>query len=536
MALASLCRDATKKNSWMAPLFALPGYPDPIEVSFTAFIVNHTLRENSGTEAVQVAAELKKLDIDSEILDLDWAQHGDPSSLGNFESAARRLRYQALGMACYERSISSLLVAHHNDDQVETVMVRILTNYLGAGLGAMRAHVPIPECTGIYGVDHSGNFKKSDPSPRKTDHIAIEQGGVNVHRPLLPFSKQQLIEVCQHNGVRWFEDRTNADRQLTLRNTVRYLQASNVLPAAFQSNRLSSLATKVAKSRRELERLANDFLADMRVQLDVRTGMACIRLPLSSRLSSTAESSSHIYALRKMIELVTPKADIVLSRINSGVDYVFRTHGTDAEDCPMDAGRPDIQMAGVSFHRQAAEGSEAGKAAVLILRRASPTAMERQALQLSLWSPSSAAAERMRNRSNPMQNPLWHLWDCRYWIRILPPKVPSTVYGDVFVRFLDPGDLASMRKSESAGGHHELEIALSHARGSLRFTLPAVVARKVSPEDGYTLESVVALPSLNWSVDGWSRHNSNSTGSSWHWDIRYKHVQFHSNRGHNETR
>lgn len=155
MALASLCKEATDPSS----MFACPREANDsarTRPRFTAFIVDHRLRSHSTQEARDVSSEISRLGIESRILDLDWTKHGDPRALPNLESVARRLRFQALGRACLKRGIDSLLLAHHRDDQAETVMLRVLAGYGGAGLRGIRAEAAIPECAGLYGVDHSG--------------------------------------------------------------------------------------------------------------------------------------------------------------------------------------------------------------------------------------------------------------------------------------------------------------------------------------------------------------------------------------------
>ena len=55
----------------------------------------------------------------------------------NIESQARELRYQALYDMCQQRQISDLLLAHHQDDQAETVLIQLMRGAGVAGLSAM---------------------------------------------------------------------------------------------------------------------------------------------------------------------------------------------------------------------------------------------------------------------------------------------------------------------------------------------------------------------------------------------------------------
>lgn len=521
MALAKLCHDATRRHSSMAPLFGLPDYPSPLDVSFTAFIVDHKIRKHSGREATQVAAELKKLDIESEILELDWSSYGDPASLSDLESVARKLRYQVLGRACASRSITSLLVAHHRNDQVETALGRVLTNYMGIGLGGMRLYAPIPECSGIHGVDQSGSYDQSfDPASQTHARVAIERGGVYLGRPLLAFSKRQLIGICRQNGVLWFEDHTNADRQFTLRNTVRFLLASGDLPKALRSERLSSLAANAGTKRHRSEKEADQVFADMKVKLQTSIGTATIQFPSSSlKFGSSGDNRTH--TLRRMLQLVSPKDQLELGRVVSGVDNVFQTHNTDTKNRPLSPASSCINLSGVSIERHATKRIAKSETTLLTLRRALPTAAERSASGLQMWPVSAKDAI-----NGPHSR--WQLWDGRYWIRILPPETNHESYREIYVRFLHQDDLAGIKASIEPEEDRRLAKTLKLAKGKIRFTLPAIAVRPESESRDATTEYVVALPSLNWSVSGWSRFTSTSSGVGWQWDIRYKHVQLHS--------
>lgn len=521
MALASLCSDVVNKDSAvMAPLFAFGSYPRT-STSFTAFIVNHKLRGNSGAEAVRVAEELAKLDIESEILELDWAHYGDPASLTNVESIARVLRYQALGIACAKRSIKQLLLAHHADDQAETAMARILNKYVGAGLGGMRQVAPIPECTGIYGVDQSGLEQQAhEHAVRGLDGVLIERGGIVVGRPLLKFWKKQLVQICLQRRVQWFEDHTNADRALTVRNTIRFLQKDGVLPTALMSPRLLTVAHNIGKRREENERLAERIFADTRLILNLRSGQTRIFLPQHPHSDVFAIFGVQSFVLRKILQLVAPKDFVSLQDLHFAADFVFGTHCAN-EDDRSGVGEENYQIAGVSIRRNADARPKELEAQVFTFHRALPRLAERRDLQVELWSPSSVIHKLGDDKSS-----IWHLWDGRYWIRVSPPNTDTNLFTEVIARFLDTDDLAALRKGLTVHGRKKLEKALAVAKGDTRFTLPAIVAKqrsKLGDGDSVT-ERVVVLPSLNWSVSGWKRGSVQSNDSSWRWDIRYKHV------------
>lgn len=529
MALATLCHDVVnEKSTVMAPLFAFDNYPRT-QASFTAFIVNHKLRENSGVEAERVAEELAKMDIESQILELDWSLYGNPKTLNNVESIARTLRYQVLGIACAKRDINTLLLAHHANDQAETAMARIVNNYVGLGLGAMRLTASIPECTGIYGVDQSGLEQAERPHVARTpSSLPIERGGVTVARPLLPFQKWQLVELCQQSNVRWFQDHTNADRTLTVRNTVRFLQLNDVLPLALRTSRLIDTVRRVGKRRAEDETLADEIFLAVPLALSLRTGEASIPAPQVSSRDGFETLTIQAYVLRRMLELVSPKHVISLQQLHAAIDFVFHGKST-KERHGSDVGEEKYHIAGICIRRKIRRGSEDLDSSVLTLHRALPTAVEKRELQVQLWPPSIK-----NDHLEDKQGPTWRLWDGRYWIRVLPPNARVDSYTEIIVRFLKKDDMAGLRKSLPPKDRRRLDEALALAKGDVRYTLPAIVAKQspVSGDRCSATEQVVALPSLNRSFSGWARASVQSTDNSWRWDIRYKHVKLNRRGPH----
>jgi tRNA(Ile)-lysidine synthase len=108
------------------------------------------------------------------------------------EASAREARYHA-----FDRHLGDgerLVLAHHQDDQAETVLLRLLRAAGGDGLAAMRP---------------SRNF-----------------GRGSLVRPLLELSRAQLLHYAEANGLGWMEDSSNLDENMD-RNFLRH----RVLPA-----------------------------------------------------------------------------------------------------------------------------------------------------------------------------------------------------------------------------------------------------------------------------------------------------------------
>ncbi len=91
----------------------------------------------------------------------------------SLETAARELRYAFLRNLCRELEYDGILLAHHGDDQAETVLMRLLR---GAGMEGLSA-------------------------------MSYKQDGLI--RPLLSFRKKELEVYCRERRLSFREDRTN---------------------------------------------------------------------------------------------------------------------------------------------------------------------------------------------------------------------------------------------------------------------------------------------------------------------------------------
>lgn len=114
------------------------------------------------------------------------------------QMAARELRYQWFNELLEREGLKGLIVAHHADDQIETVLLNLLR---GTGI------------EGLYGMSESRE---------------------KIFRPLLPFSRILLEEFAAKEGITWREDSSNATidykRNFIRHRIVPQLEASD--PAA----------------------------------------------------------------------------------------------------------------------------------------------------------------------------------------------------------------------------------------------------------------------------------------------------------------
>lgn len=148
--------------------------------------------------------------------------------LDNLEARARDVRRQALLRHVFTGD--QLWLAHHHDDQAETLLLRLMRGAGSRGLAGMRAQ----SCW----------------------------GGRQLRRPLLGLSRQALMEMATGWQLGWVEDESNTD-QCFDRNFLR----SAILPSLVERwpaavSRLGAAADRLSEDATLLDELAaSDFLS-----------------------------------------------------------------------------------------------------------------------------------------------------------------------------------------------------------------------------------------------------------------------------------
>ena len=156
------------------------------------FHINHGLREESYEEAEFVEKFVKDFDVkfykeELNMSDLERDSHTSEEML------ARELRYQAFNKMAKLEGVTKLLTAHHKNDQVENILMRLLTG---------------------RSIDHSLAICEE-----------IEMAGLTIYRPLLNSLKAELEEYAKEKNLHYYVDATNFDTDYT-RNNIRH----NIVP------------------------------------------------------------------------------------------------------------------------------------------------------------------------------------------------------------------------------------------------------------------------------------------------------------------
>ncbi len=180
----------------------------------TALTVDHGLRPESAGEARKVARWARRRGIAHQTL--PWV---GAKPTGDIQAAARTARYRLLEEWCAHTGIFHLLVAHHQDDQAETFLLRLAR---GSGLDGLAAMAPL-----------------------------VERPSCRLLRPLLTMPKARLEATLKAHNQAWLEDRSNRnDKYARVR-----LRGGRALLAreGLSTVRLAATARRLARARQALE-------------------------------------------------------------------------------------------------------------------------------------------------------------------------------------------------------------------------------------------------------------------------------------------
>lgn len=206
---------AAAAAAWRA---RIPGPP------LLAAIVDHGLREGSRAVADAAAAQCAALGLPARIL--VWAGDKPAAAL---QERARAARYALLADAARAAGADVVMTAHHADDQVETILFRLLRGSGPAGLAGMAARA--------------------------------RRDGIELARPFLAFPKARLLAYAAARGLAVARDPANDDprfARVRLRALTPALAQEGGTPARF-----ARFARRIRRAEAALEAAAAAALRDL---------------------------------------------------------------------------------------------------------------------------------------------------------------------------------------------------------------------------------------------------------------------------------
>ena len=109
----------------------------------------------------------------------------------NFHNEARNIRYNFFDSIVHKYSANYLMTAHHGDDLIETILMRIVR---GSNLNGY------------------GGFK-----------MIVDMGDYKIVRPLISFTKDELENYDIENGVKYYIDSSNKKDKYTRNRYRKYV-------------------------------------------------------------------------------------------------------------------------------------------------------------------------------------------------------------------------------------------------------------------------------------------------------------------------
>ncbi|MFQ9907062.1 tRNA lysidine(34) synthetase TilS [Anaerostipes hadrus] len=156
---------------------------ESMNLTITAVHINHMIRREAVDDQKFVQDLCGQLSIPCKIFEIDVKQIAKREKM-SLEEAGRKARYDAFAKTMKKYNADKIAIAHHQNDQAETFLYRVVRG------------------TGIYGA---GAMREKDG---------------NLIRPLLCVKKEEIVKYLKEAGQAWVEDASNQDDAFA-RNQIR---------------------------------------------------------------------------------------------------------------------------------------------------------------------------------------------------------------------------------------------------------------------------------------------------------------------------
>lgn len=163
----------------MALLHWLITMRDEWELTLVVIHVNHSLRGKAAdADQAYVEAVCRQWNVPCHSVVVDVPRYVKKNNVSK-QTAARECRYRSYAELAQEEGLTKLALAHHADDQLETMLMRLVR---GSGRGALSG-IPVQR----------------------------EWKGLTIIRPLMGVTKRDIMQYCQQNDIIPRLDLTNLE-------------------------------------------------------------------------------------------------------------------------------------------------------------------------------------------------------------------------------------------------------------------------------------------------------------------------------------
>ena len=198
--------------------------------------------------------------------------------------AARELRYTWFQELVEKHNFDYILTAHHADDNLETFLINLTR---GTGLEGFTG---IPKING------------------------------NIVRPLLPFSREEILKYAKENKIEWREDASNASTKYT-RNKLRH----QVIPVLKEINpSLLSSFKKTLENLQESQQILEDRIEEVSSEI-IETKEAITKINID-KIQQLSNPKAYLYQLLKNHSFTEWNDVYDLLSAQSGKQVFSKTH------------------------------------------------------------------------------------------------------------------------------------------------------------------------------------------------------------------
>ncbi len=217
----------------------------------------------------------------------------------SLEEAGRMARYRFFADVSRDVGATASAVGHNANDQVETILMRLLRGAGLRGLAGMQAVAPMPDAPDLQ-----------------------------VIRPLLTITRSEIETYCQENGLEPVRDPSNLDTTF-FRNRVRH----DLLPLLAQYNpqireRLRQMAVSVAADEAFLQEQTAAAWSSLLAE------QGGDWLTLNRRRWQALSASLQLRLLRRAVAVLRPSAEISFTPIRHAFDLAQRNQSGLKADLP----------------------------------------------------------------------------------------------------------------------------------------------------------------------------------------------------------
>ena len=230
---------------------------------------NFKLRGKESNKDEQFVLSLaKKINVPSHTIQFETESYAREKSIST-QMAARELRYNWFQELCLKNSLDYILTAHHKEDIFETVLMNLTR---GTGLDGLTG---IPEMNG------------------------------NIIRPMLPFTRNDIIVYASRNKIQWREDQSNSSIKYA-RNKIRH----KVVPVLKELNpNLLSTFDQTLDHLKGSKRMLEDHIERVfRKTSIIKAGQMRIRPVLLTTITTVGGLSTVAYGIGGKDPFLVPMA------------------------------------------------------------------------------------------------------------------------------------------------------------------------------------------------------------------------------------